>query len=106
MPKATRTQTLHVHRRRCSGCGSRAWPSDAAAMGAGEMLANTWLAGRPHASSMLASACRARAPRETARRPAQLQPRSCGPTWRSLTPPRRGLALQAARVRPRSEPWF
>ncbi len=28
-------------------------------MGAGEMLANTWLAGRPHASSMLASACRA-----------------------------------------------
>ncbi len=59
MPKATWTQTLHVHRRRCSGCGSRAWPSDAAAMGAGEMLANTWLAGRPHASSMLASACRA-----------------------------------------------
>jgi len=63
-------------------------------MGAGEMLANTWLAGRPHASSMLASACRAArtAPLETTRRPAPLQPRICAPAWRSLAPPRQGLA--------------
>lgn len=33
------------------------WPSEAAATGAGEMLAKTWLAGLPQAASMLASAC-------------------------------------------------